>query len=282
MKNILLTYCLLCCSFLAYSQSKDTFQVYFPLNDPNISKQASAMMDQLVFNDKLVHGQKLIVLGYADYLGDNAHNDPLSAARAKNVKAYLVSSGLDGGDIKLCMGKGKINRAPVNGKEGYETDRKVQIIIDRQRAVDLQTANAPGSKKSIASVSASSLKVNATYPLDILFENSSSIILTKSNPQLKLLYDFMVKYSTVRIQIEGHICCLDPKEVHADGVDSKFGGPLSWNRAKAIYDFLVAHNISKSRLSYIGLGNTLPLVYPEVTDEDKEKNRRVEIRILGK
>jgi outer membrane protein OmpA-like peptidoglycan-associated protein len=280
MKNILPACCFLLTALTGYGQPSDTFQVYFPLNDPKISKQAGDMIDKMIFNDMLVHGQKLILLGYADYLGDNVYNDALSDARAGNIQDYLVSYGFDKKDVKLCIGKGKINRAPVSGKDGIAEDRKVQIIIDREPHTDPHT-NPYTPKKDSTFLTTSSLTVDATYPLNILFVNSSSVIVPKSAPVLKTLLDFMVKNPTVRIQIEGHVCCMNMFH-NGDGVDTATNQPLSWTRARAIYTFLVQHGISRNRLEYKGFAGTVPLVYPEKTPEDQDKNRRVEIRILSK
>ena len=55
---------------------------------------------------------------------------------------------------------------------------------------------------------------------------------------------------------------------------------LSENRAKLIYDFLVREGIDGNRLQYKGYGSSRPKIYPETTDEDKQANRRVEIKVL--
>lgn len=267
-------------SVVAVAQRTDTFQVYFAFGAPRLSKQATNYIDNLIFNALLLHGQKLTILGYADYVGGHGFNDTLSTRRARNVLKYLVSSGFDEKDIKLCIGKGKIDRSPVSGMQGYDRDRKVQIIIDKVRKMDSAAlARKKGTRTTMPPTS--SLKVNTAYPLNILFEDASSIFLEKSNTVLRQLLDFMVKNPTVKIRIEGHICCLEPTS-KLDGHDKTTGGRLSWTRAKAVYDFLLKNNISRDRLSYIGLGASAPDVYPELTEEDKEKNRRVEMRIMSK
>ncbi len=275
-KNCLLLFLLLAILPPSWGQKSDTFLVHFAFNDPKISKQASDFIDNLIFKDKLIHGQRLIVLGYADYVGDNTYNNTLSATRAKNVRNYLISSGFDQKDIRLCIGKGKIEHAPIKEKDGIPADRKVQIIVDNEPHTDTLT-----NKTNSTFISTSSLKVNATYQLSILFESNASLILPESYVIVKSLLEFMVKNPTVKMQIEGHVCCTDPKYTN-DGVDVKKGGALSWNRAKAVYDVLVEHGVSKDRLKYIGLAGTAPLVYPERTAEDEAKNRRVEVRVLSK
>ena len=75
---------------------------------------------------------------------------------------------------------------------------------------------------------------------------------------------------TLKIQIQGHLCC--------NVVDKK---DLSGQRAKAIYNFLVANEVSKSRLSHVGFGGTKALFpIPEKSESERAANRRVEILII--
>lgn len=256
----------------AYGQNTDTFEVYFPLNDAKITKEASNEIDSLIFKDRLVLGQRLIVLGYADYVGDNRYNDTLSLERAKAVKDYLMFMGFEKKDIKLCIGKGKIERSPINGKEGYAPDRKVLVIKDMEPAPEAPKANPP--TKDI-----NKLKVNEAIALkNISFEPESPVILPSSLPELEKLYAFLNNNKTATIRIEGHVCCLGP-----EGRDEPYkGGYLSFFRAKAIFDYLVSKGIDKNRLKCIGLGNINPVVKDEKTEDDRIQNRRVEIRLLSK
>lgn len=282
MKKLQLIYVLFCLGQHVYAQKGDTFQVYFPMNETKLSKQSCDYIDHLIFNDKLIHGQKLIVLGFTDYVGDKAYNETLSATRAKNVQAYMVTSGgLEQKDIKLCIGKGKIERANAGGRDGFEQDRKVQIIIDREYHAPPPVVKTPAPPKEAPLIATAAIKVDTTFRLEILFENNSHVVLEESEPELKRLHDFMADNKTVRIQIEGHICCMPP-DIHNDGPDVTDGSPVSWSRAKAVYDYLIENGIEKSRLKYLGLGSSGMLVYPERSTEDQIKNRRVEIRIVGK
>jgi outer membrane protein OmpA-like peptidoglycan-associated protein len=273
MKNIPLIFIFLVSAFGGYGQSKDTFEVYFPLNVSKISKENEAYIDRLVFKDSLLHGDKLIVLGYTDYVGGTGYNDTLSMRRAKNVRNYLISEGLDQNDIKLCMGKGKIDRTNRSGKDGYAPDRKVQIIIDR-------AVRTPQPEEHPGGLDIHYLKVDQTIALNnIFFKLNSPVLLDKSQPDLTLLLNFMKQNPNVTIRIEGHVCCMGPVE----GVDSKNkDGYLSEERAQAIYQYLADKGIDKQRMTFKGLGNRNPIVKTEVTESDRAKNRRVEIRIMSK
>jgi outer membrane protein OmpA-like peptidoglycan-associated protein len=76
MRKLLFIACLVA-SFRGYCQSKDTFDVYFPFNNAKLTHEATDYIDRLVFQDTLIHGNKLMIVGYADYVGGNPHNDTL-------------------------------------------------------------------------------------------------------------------------------------------------------------------------------------------------------------
>jgi OOP family OmpA-OmpF porin len=75
----------------------------------------------------------------------------------------------------------------------------------------------------------------------------------------------------LKIRVEGH-------------TDSQGGASynkrLSKSRAKAVESFLVEKGIAAERISAEGFGESRLLVSPEVTDDDLQKNRRVEFHIL--
>lgn len=278
MKYLVITCTFLLFSFSGYCGSKDTFEVYFPFNVSKLGKEHQTYIDKLISKDSLLHSDKLMVLGYTDYVGGSAYNDTLSLLRAKNVRDYLMSAGFKEEDIKLCTGKGKIDRNNTASKTGYAPDRKVQIIIDREEME--KTAPMPDDPGGNDRIDIKRLKVNQAFALyNIYFKLNKAILLPESEPDLQKLLEFMKQNPTVTVQVEGHVCCMGPIE----GVDSRSkDGNLSENRAKAIYNYLVEKGIAKERMKYAGLANNNPVVRNEVTELDKRKNRRVEIRILSK
>jgi len=56
---------------------------------------------------------------------------------------------------------------------------------------------------------------------------------------------------------------------------------LSKNRAKAVYDYLIALGIEATRLSHNGFGQTKP-VAANTTEKGKSLNRRTEFVVLKK
>lgn len=128
----------------------------------------------------------------------------------------------------------------------------------------------------------SQLNVGESLVLDGLnFQPGKHRILNEAKPVLKKLLTIMQENPSLKIEIQGHICC--GKKGGEDGVDEETGKyNLSWTRAQFVYDYLIDHGIDPSRLSYKGYAMSLPLVYPEKTIQDQIKNRRVEVLITGK
>jgi outer membrane protein OmpA-like peptidoglycan-associated protein len=111
----------------------------------------------------------------------------------------------------------------------------------------------------------------------LIIENLNFVINTFAvvNESRGKLYELLLvlqKNPSLKIEIQGHICCIP-----VDRTD------LSTQRAKALYNFLLNQNISKGRLSYKGFGSSQPIyALPEKDEKERAANRRVEILIVNK
>jgi len=56
---------------------------------------------------------------------------------------------------------------------------------------------------------------------------------------------------------------------------------LSQRRAAAVATYLAGHGVAKARIASKGYGETAPLYDPDVTEQHKAANRRVEIRLVA-
>lgn len=265
----------------AQADSRDTIKIYFEIGVPTLSDASIRKLDSLVYKEVLIPGKKLGIIGYADYLGSEETNVSLSEERAKNVQAYLEQMGSKKEDIEIVLGKGEVKRDVENGAVGYREDRRVDIVPGGFKVPVVKTPPAPKPKPVEILPDISKLKKDETLRLDnIYFLPGSHIMKQESMPELRKLYQVLKNNPTLKIRIEGHICCMTNT---TDGYDidaQDFN--LSTNRAKHIYDLLIEKGIDEDRLEYRGFGRTRPLVDPEKTIEDENRNRRVEIRILEK
>lgn len=254
--------------------SADTLRIYFPPDEAFMTGDTRRQLDKIL--DTLKGKEKLWLVGYADDRGDKYYNDMLSMRRAQSVSKYLQEKGIPETGIKLSIGKGEINRW-ASERDKQRADRRVDIIVKGQKPAP---PPPPTPKKdTVVAKKIGDVKVGGTLKLDnINFIGGTPHILPSSNEALEALYDAMKDNDSLVIRIEGHICC----ETEPEGDTSRYGFKLSFRRAETIYYFLIRKGIAKERLSYTGLSSWKRLRYPEVTEEDRVANRRVEIRVLKK
>jgi len=106
---------------------------------------------------------------------------------------------------------------------------------------------------------------------EIYFVGGKATIPEESYPRLKRLKDFLILNPSISIEVQGH--------VNDEGKRSITSFKLSKKRADKIVEYLVSSGIDPARLSAVGFGNTRP-IFPEPTsEEEREANRRVEIKI---
>ncbi|MHC1775425.1 MAG: OmpA family protein [Lentimicrobium sp.] len=106
---------------------------------------------------------------------------------------------------------------------------------------------------------------------NIFFETDSSSLLPESETELNSLFELLSRNPGLRIEISGH--------TDNTGGDS-YNQLLSEKRAGAVYYFLMGKGIAAQRLSYKGLGASLPLA-DNSTPEGRALNRRTEFKVLG-
>ncbi len=285
MYRILLTilFCFILHSAFAQRET-DTFKLFFDLGITHLNHTTEKKIDLLIYNDKIISGSSIMIIGYADYLGSERLNKGLSMRRAENVRDYLVKYGISAKDIKLCEGKGEIDRAGVSQKGGIPTDRRVDVVVNnvtKKKVEQTKTGKPVVQKVNLTSIDEmKKLKPGSVFLLkNVYFPADRHIIKPESRETLEKLVAVMRDNPHLKISIEGHVCCISPDAPDALDVDT-YEATLSVNRAKAIYNYLVSKGIDASRLKYDGFGKRRPVVANERTEEDAEKNRRVEIRIL--
>ncbi|HEX6913599.1 MAG TPA: OmpA family protein, partial [Chitinophagaceae bacterium] len=171
----------------------------------------------------------------------------------------------------------------------YEITTRDSIIMEEQPgkqvpAVDtaLQDTRPPANgEKLIEKITDTATRAGTNIVLkNINFYGGRHVFLPESYPALYELLHAMQTIPTLEIEIQGHICCLDNP---GDGLDIDTGEPnLSYNRARAVYEYLVEHGIDGNRMKYRGFGHRYPIILVEETEEERTINRRVEIRILKK
>jgi outer membrane protein OmpA-like peptidoglycan-associated protein len=223
------------------------------------------------------------ITGFADFLSNTSYNQALSEKRAFLVKNYLekrLSENNNRSKIKIiaCTGEGEKNSLDDNSNTGEPYQRRVDVFI----AVKTNTivANSPVAK--VAQNLTKDIKALAKGERmtieGLLFEPGRHVAFESAMPVLVKLVETLKKETNLRIEIQGHVCCFDGND---DGFDyDNLDHQLSVNRAKAVYDYLIKNGIEASRLTYKGYGYSDPKVFPEITPQDEQMNRRVEVKVL--
>ena len=272
----------------SYSQTAtDTLKLYFDTGLSSFNISTRNMLDSLFYNDAIASNQTISIIGYTDYVGTEDYNARLSQERAQYVANYFLSMGIKSNQIRQRVGKGEIVRV-AERVGGYQADRKVDVVLQvRKGGRDKTTPLTNASFNSIKATTPDpvlqkmDISTGETFVLDkIYFYAGRHVVKPESLPELDKLYNALAANNNITIQIEGHICCV---RFAPDALDEDTNElALSTNRAKYIYDYLIAKGIDARRLKYRGFGRLRPVVAKELTLEDEDRNRRVEIRILSK
>ncbi len=105
----------------------------------------------------------------------------------------------------------------------------------------------------------------------IFFETGKAVILSKSFSILNSVAQAMKDYDQIRIEVQGH--------TDSDG-SANYNRKLSASRANSVRDYLIDAGIDGQRLEAKGYGEDKP-IDTNATEEGKERNRRVEFKIIG-
>ena len=106
-----------------------------------------------------------------------------------------------------------------------------------------------------------------TLPEAVLFDFGSAQLRPEAEAALAAVVDVFRRQPTAHAEVAGH----------TDSVGSAgFNQSLSQQRAAAVVEWLVAHGVPRDRLHPAGYGATPP-VAGNATDDDRRRNRRVEL-----
>ncbi len=154
-----------------------------------------------------------------------------------------------------------------------DENRRVTIIFtDKIDKVVEEPSKKPLEKQFAEKIK--SAKKGDLLKLDnIYFYNNSAKVVPKSEPILYELLCVMVDNPSLKIEIQGHICCKRPNEPEV----------ISTARARAVYNYLIRNKIDRTRMTFKGYGVSRPIhPIPEKNALEEDDNRRVEILIKEK
>ncbi len=297
MKKILLSTFLTCFVFLNIIDAQlqtDTVIIFFDIDKSVVDDKNATPLDELKADKSVI---SISIYGYADFLGSLAYNQQLSEKRSINVYHYLIENNFNKEQIVICKGKGiyptsvERDRQDLSDK-GIKAHRIAKVIytsktqeatieeevseknpdennLPEEITVENRLSEENDVKKKL---SEENLVINNIIVLEnVIFYGGTSKFLPESYLVLGELLKIMKKHKKLKIEIHGHICCMDFNWKNES---------LSTSRAKAVYDFLRSNRIKPARMTYKGFGATRRIFPLEQNEYERSMNRRVEILIL--
>lgn len=160
-------------------------------------------------------------------------------------------------------------------KEAQETAAKrVQEEAERQAQLEAEKAKQLQEQLAVKKAQETAAKEKITKLLkieNIAFEVGKESLTAKGQSTVNKLSNILTQYTHIKVEIAGHS--------DSDG-SAEFNQKLSQLRVDVVKQKLIEKGIEAGRLTAKGYGESQPLV-PNTSDENKQKNRRVEINIQG-
>jgi outer membrane protein OmpA-like peptidoglycan-associated protein len=281
------------CSF--FTQAQEQISFYFDTNQSDLKKSESTRLNQWMESHKKV---KIVAInGYTDEDGAIGFNDTLAQKRVDFIFKIVKNQIAIRDDFKS-RSFGKLHNQSDNkaqnrrvtiyyileqdlareeeilGIEKVESAKKTKPKKQFPEAIVIQN---PNGTESVYDLNVEFMRqVDAAEPGEKLklenlnFQLNTFAIVNESRGKLYELLIVMQQNPELSIDIQGHLCCMTNDRNN-----------LSYQRAKAISNFLRANGIENSRVTFQGFGVTNPIYpIPEKNEEERAANRRVEIQIL--
>ncbi|NJM79243.1 MAG: OmpA family protein [Flavobacterium sp.] len=255
--------------------AQERFSVYFDTNKFEVSKKEESRLKDWIKANK---NSKIVAInGYTDEVGSSGFNDTLAQKRVNFIFEYVKDKIKIRADFKTrsfgenfnqSQNKAENRKATIYYILEKDLVNENEILGIKNPIQDIEiTDDMPIHQKvQLAKVGTKIILKNINF-----FQNTFAMT-PESNGALYDLLFVMQNNPNLKIQIQGHICCVDTDRKN-----------LSLERAKQVRRFLVFKGILQHRVSVTGKGVSEPLFpIPEANEEQAAANRRVEIEILSK
>lgn len=284
MKNFFYFFSTILFTLNFYAQEQVVF--YFDNNKSELNKVEQAKLVKWIAENKT--SKILSITGSTDEVGSNGYNDTLSQKRVSFIFNQIkdkvkiredfksISLGEKGAKSKNKAENRKAiihfllekDLAKENEILGIKPKVETPVVLIPIEEVDMHFPIDATLEEKVALSKPGTLIV---LP-EIQFYKNSFGIMPSSKKSIDELIYIMDKNPNLRIEIQGHICCV-----------TKDHNNLSLERAKQIRRVLMVNSIRQDRVVVKGFGVSKPkFSIPEANEEQAAANRRVEIMILQK
>lgn len=256
---------------LGYSQ--DTISFYFDSGKYELNNTENIRLEEWI-NDNS-KSKILAIHGFTDEVGTTQANDTLSQNRVHYIFSKVKNRVTIREDFKtISFGekfqrdkiKAKNRRASIFYLQEKDLEKENEVLGLEIEEIPITDDMPLFQKVKLAKVGTKITLKNINF-----FQNTFQTTPESQAAMYDLLF-VLQNNPSLKIQIQGHICCVD--------LDRR---NLSLDRAKQIRRFLMWKGIVQDRVTVTGFGTSQPIYpIPEETEEQAAANRRVEIEILSK
>lgn len=256
---------------------QEQFSVYFDTDKHQLTPEQSKRLKEWI----TANGTSKIVAihGFTDEVGSVGYNDTLAQKRVDFIYEQIKDKVTIREDFKT-ISYGKNFMQSINQAENRRAtifyilekdlarENEILGIQSEENVEELEiTDDMPLHEKvARAKVGTKIILKNINF-----YQNTFATVPESQGAMYDLLF-VMQNNPNLKIQLQGHICCVDKDRRN-----------LSLERAKQIRRFLVFKGIPAARISVTGFGVTQPIYpIPEENEEQAAANRRVEMEILSK
>ena len=283
--KILFAFAFLLLPFSFFGQESVSF--YFENNKSELNQKELVKLNIWIAANK--KSKILSITGSTDEVGSTGYNDTLSQKRVdyifNKVKTAVkiredfksISLGEKGAKSKI---KAENRKAIIVFLQEKDLAKEAELIKPKVVETPKPDEIVPIEEKDMHFPEGATLeeKIELSKPgtlivmPEIQFYKNSFGIMPSSKPSIDELVYIMDKNPNLRIEIQGHICCVTQDHNN-----------LSLERAKQVRRVLISYSIRQDRMVVKGYGVTKPkFPIPEATEVQALANRRVEIMILQK
>ena len=256
---------------------QEQFSVYFDTDKYQLTPAQSKRLKEWITTNGT---SKIVAIhGFTDEVGSVGYNDTLAQKRVDFIYEQIKDKVTIREDFKT-ISYGKNFMQSINQAENrratifyiLEKDlaRENEILgiqpNENVEGLEITEDMALHEKVARAKVGTKIILKNINF-----FQNTFATVPESQGAMYDLLF-VMQNNPNLKIQLQGHICCVDKDRRN-----------LSLERAKQIRRFLVYNGIPIGRVTVTGFGVTQPIYpIPEENEEQAAANRRVEMEILSK
>ena len=225
-------------------------------------------------SDRLTGGFNLDI--YSFDLPEQSRATPIAwvVGKVRNaVTQRAVTGTLDIYDLK---GKTSFQQIETDDDGNFfavmPIDRMFGVFVNKKGylpySANYDLAGVDTAGNFILNIALQPIKAGTKFTLhNILFDLDQYELKEESFAELDRLVAFLAENPSLKAEIQGHT---DNQGTPA------YNKALSLNRAKAVVNYLVDQGIASARLSFVGLGETVPIA-DNATESGRKQNRRTEV-----